>query len=221
MRRYIIFDLDGTLVDSSAICIGILQEMLEERGSTRQLDPAEGTRFMSLGGEQMVRALLGRECGDPVFELADFRARYSRCKTPAHSLFDGVPSGLRQLRRAGYELAICSNKPANLCTKVLDDTGLSPLFSVVVGGNTGLRPKPAPDLLNSTLAQLGVSADLCMFVGDSELDHEIAINALIPFFFMSYGYAEPGWRPDRGQTFAAFVDLVGHLLTTELSTSAG
>lgn len=220
MRRYIIFDLDGTLVDSSAICSDILQEMLEERGSPRQLDPAVGVNFMSVGGEQMMRALLDGECGDPALELADFRTRYSRRKTPTNSLFAGVPNGLRELRQAGYNLAICSNKPASLCTKVLDDTGLLPLFSVVVGGNPELRPKPAPDLLNSTLVQLGAPADLCLFVGDSELDHEIAVNASIPFYFMSYGYAEPGWRPAHGQTFSAFIDLVGHLLTTEVSKSA-
>jgi phosphoglycolate phosphatase len=212
VRSCIIFDLDGTLVDSNAVCVGILQEMLNERGSDRQIDLHDSARYMSLGGEQMVRALLGQECGKPAIELAEFRDRYSRVATPEHTLFDGVRSGLEQLRDVGFELAICSNKPAHLCTKVLVDTGLAPLFSVVVGGAAGMLPKPAPDLLSATLSQLCVTADRCKYVGDSELDHAVARDAAIPFYFMTYGYAEPDWKPELGASFDSFSNLVEHLL---------
>lgn len=212
MRSCIIFDLDGTLVDSNAVCVGILQSMLDERGSGRRIDLGESARHMSLGGEHMVSALLGQECGSPAAELAEFRDRYARTLTPEQSLFEGVRSGLEQLRSVGLELAICSNKPINLCAKVLEDTGLAPLFGVIVGGQAGMRPKPAPDLLDATLLRLSASADQCIFVGDSEIDHAVASDAAIPFCFMSYGYAEPGWEPDHGESFDSFPSLVEHLL---------
>jgi phosphoglycolate phosphatase len=212
VRNCIIFDLDGTLVDSNAVCVGILQAMLEERGSDRRIDLGESARHMSLGGERMVSALLGQECGNPAAELAEFRDRYARTLTPHHSLFEGVRSGLEHLRSVGLELAICSNKPISLCTKVLEDTGLAPLFGVIVGGQVGMRPKPAPDLLDATLLQLCVPADQCIFVGDSELDHDAASDAAIPFCFMRYGYAKPGWEPDHGESFDSFSSLVEHLL---------
>lgn len=212
MRRYIIFDLDGTLVDSNAICVEILQEMLEDRGSTRRIDPVASAPHMSLGGEHMVRTLLAKACADPKADLADFRARYARRTTSPGSIFAGVADGLQRLAQAGFELAICSNKPVNLCTKVLADTGLNQHFGVVVGGAQGLRPKPAPDLLDATLAQLGASAVQCLFVGDSDLDHAIAADAQIPFCFMTYGYAEPGWTPSLGESFGEFGQLVEYLL---------
>lgn len=214
--RYIIFDLDGTLVDSNAICVEILQEMLEDRGSARQIDPVASAPNMSMGGEQMVRAILAEECRDAAADLADFRARYAVRITPMTSLFEGVSDGLERLKLAGFVLAICSNKPANLCAKVLEDTGLASLFSTVVGGGACMRPKPAPDLLDATLTQLGANAEDCLFVGDSDLDYAIAAAAEIPFCFMSYGYAEPGWSPPLGESFADFAGLVEHLLATPL-----
>lgn len=212
MKRTIIFDLDGTLVHSNLVCVSILQEMLIERGSSRQIDAQHASVHMSLGGERMVRALLGECCQDAVEDLVDFRSRYALRVTPPESLFAGVAIGLGALRSAGFRMAICSNKPENLCLKVLDDTGISALFDVVVGGGAGRRPKPEPDLLDATLALLGASPDECRFVGDSDLDYEIAAGAGIPFCFMTYGYAEPGWTPPAGETFDHFDHLVTMLL---------
>jgi phosphoglycolate phosphatase len=212
VRRYIIFDLDGTLVDSNAICVQILEEMLIDRGSLRRIDPIASTRYMSLGGEQMVRALLADFCRNPSEDLAEFRTRYAARTTPRDCLYEGVTLGLKRLRQAEYVLAICSNKPANLCAKVLQDTGLAPLFSAVVGGADGLRSKPAPDLLDATLVQLNAPAEHCVFVGDSELDHAVATYAAMPFYFMSYGYSDPDWSPEQGDCFATFTNLVEHLL---------
>ena len=113
---------------------------------------------------------------------------------------------------AGLILSICSNKPQSLCDKVLDDTGLTDYFAVVVGAGAGLRPKPAPDLLDAVLAGLGAAPDECVFVGDSELDYQVARDAAIPFHFMSYGYAERGWVPNEAETFDDFRALTRTIL---------
>lgn len=220
MKKYIIFDLDGTLVDSNNICVAILQEMLDERGSVRRIDDTAAAVHMSLGGERMVRALLDECCVDPTQDLADFRARYAIRTTQRDSLFAGVESGLKALHNAGFVLAICSNKPVDLCFKVLEDTDIATLFYTVVGGAPGLRSKPAPDLLDATLAQLEVSASDCLFVGDSDLDFQIATAAGMPFCFMTYGYAEPGWMPPAGECFAQFSDLVATLIARGVPAAA-
>lgn len=212
MKHVIIFDLDGTLVDSNATCVEILQAMLNDRGSTHLIDKAASAVYMSLGGERMVRALLGEACCEADKDLAEFRARYAVHTTPREALFDGVAEGLERLFGAGFDLAICSNKPANLCAKLLGDTGIDHLFSAVVGTTPDLKPKPTSDLLDATLLRLGKEARHCYFVGDSDLDHLVADAADIPFCFMTYGYAEPGWAPPNGKSFARFGELVDHFL---------
>lgn len=212
MRRTLIFDLDGTLVDSCAICVEILQDMLIERGADLAIDPIAARPWMSVGGPRMVAALLGAACGNPDDEIADFRARYATKKTGLDSLFPHVEPSLRQLQGAGYTLAICSNKPQTLVDKVLDDTSLSNLFSSVVGGRPGVPAKPAPDLLQVVLDDLQVSANECLFIGDSEIDHEIADCFDIPFLFLSHGYAAPEYKPDPARSYDQFDELTRTVL---------
>ena len=204
MIRQLIFDLDGTLVDSCGICVQILGDMLVDRGSDYRIDPVAARPWMSIGGEKMVAALLGPVCGDPEQEIAEFRARYEQMLTPSNSLFAGVVEGLEQLRSAGFTLSICSNKPQNLCDKVLTDTGIAGHFDAVVGLREGLRRKPAPDMLNAALDALGASVGECLYIGDSEIDHQLAVEAGMPFVFMSYGYAAPAFTHAQADSFDCF-----------------
>ena len=212
MARALIFDLDGTLVDSCAICVEILSAMLAERGSDHVIDHVTARPWMSHGGERMVAALLGPACGDPAAEIAEFRRRYAITATRADTLFPHVAAGLARLHGAGARLAICSNKPQNLVENVLADTGLAPLFEVVVGARPGLAPKPAPDLLDAVLAQMNAPAADCLFVGDSELDHAVAQGAGMDFAFVSYGYADPAYVPDPAASYDCFGRLTDVLM---------
>ncbi|PLK22483.1 HAD family hydrolase [Porphyrobacter sp. TH134] len=219
MNRAIIFDLDGTLVDSCYVCVGILQQMLRERGCDAVIDPIHARGFMSRGGEAMVAGLLGDACIDPARDLATFREVYTRTTTSTGALFDGVAEGVAALSAQGHALAICSNKPQVLCEKVLGDTGLAPHFQVIVGGRPELRPKPAVDLLDATLAQLGLDPRDCIYVGDSELDHETALQRGMEFHFLTYGYADPAWEPIDCHVHEHFDDLT-RTLTRRLSQAA-
>jgi len=213
----LIFDLDGTLVDSCAICVNILSDMLTERGSDHVIDRIGARAYMSRGGEQMVAALLGSACRDPKADLAEFRARYQETTTPADALFPGVAAGLAQLHGDGFRLSICSNKPQVLCEQVLADTALADLFSVVVGGQAGLRAKPEPDLLDATLKALDTHPRHAIYIGDSELDHAVAHAFDIPFVFMTYGYAEGGELPIGIQRFDCFATM-SKSLSSQLSS---
>jgi len=205
--RHVIFDLDGTLVDSCGVCVSILSDMIADRGIDHAIDPVGARPYMSRGGQDMVSALLGPACVDPATDLIDFRARYAAYVTPADSLYPGVAEAISQLHAMGLELAICSNKPQQLCEKVLADTGMAPYFRVVVGGRPGVAPKPAPDLLDQVAQQLGCASHEAIFVGDSELDHDVAQAAGMAFFFLTYGYAQPNWTPRAGESFDCFPSL--------------
>lgn len=204
----IVFDLDGTLVDSALVCVEILNGMLADRGSVRTIHPARAKPWFSFGGTRMVAALLADDCGDPEMEVIEFRRRYTERATPQASLFAGVRDGLVELAAEGYRLAVCSNKPQHLCDKVLADLRLRDLFEVVVGSREGYRAKPAPDLLDLTLLRLRLPADRCLYVGDSEVDHAVATAAGMPFHFVTYGYAEPGWSADPLTRHDHFDDVV-------------
>lgn len=211
MAKHLIFDLDGTLVDSCAICVEILSEMLAERGSDHVIDPLGARPWMSIGGARMVAALLGPACGDADAEIAEFRRRYAVKETRKDTLFADVADGLAALHGAGHTLAICSNKPQNLVDNVLRDTGLAPLFSSVVGQRAGLKTKPAPDMLHAVLADLGAAPDQCLFIGDSEVDHQVAEAAEIPFLFVTYGYAHADYVAPE-DSFDCFGDLAAAVL---------
>lgn len=217
MIRQLIFDLDGTLVDSCSICVQILGAMLEERGSEHGIDPITARPWMSVGGPAMVSALLGPACQDPQRDIEEFRARYRETTTPPEALFAGVAEGLAHFQDAGFTLSICSNKPQDLCDQVLEHTGISGLFDTVVGLRPGLRAKPELDLLSETLDALRCVPGECLFIGDSEIDHEVADKAGIPFIFMSYGYAVPEYRNPDGVSFDCFRTMsrsvVGRALT--------
>ena len=221
MVRHVIFDLDGTLVDSCAACIAILTEMLEERGSANRIDPVAARAHMSRGGEAMVAALLGADCVDAAADLIEFRERYTRFTTPTATVFPRVADSLAMLRAAGLALAICSNKPQNLCERVLADTGLAQHFTAIVGGRPELRAKPEPDLLKTVLDVLGARADDCIFVGDSELDHRTADALGIAFLFLTYGYAEAGWLPPGCASFDCFGAMSSTILQHAGMSGAG
>jgi phosphoglycolate phosphatase len=212
MTRYVIFDMDGTLVDSCGLCVDILSAMLRERGSDHLIDIDFARPFMSHGGERMVSALLGPACGDPSVELAEFRARYEVTVTPVQALFAGVADSLARLKDSDVTMAICSNKPQNLCEQVVEDTGLADFFDVIVGRRPGLQPKPAPDLVEATLGELGATAEECLFVGDSALDKAVADEAGMPFVFLTYGYAEDGWEPSDSDQFDCFATMTGAIV---------
>ena len=208
MIRAAIFDLDGTLVDSAAVCAEILNAMLASRGAPAALNPRAVVPYLSVGGLKMVTAMLGAHCGDAGHALAEFRARYAAMPTPPDCLYPEVRAGLHRLHRQGFRLGICSNKPQNLCDKVLGELALAPLFSAIVGGVPALPPKPAPDLLLAAMRRLGATPSASRFVGDSVVDMACAAAAGVAFIGVGYGYD----APDSPACHGRFGDVVDVLL---------
>ena len=204
----IVFDLDGTLVDSAPVLAEILSAMLAERGSARRVTIADIRPFASLGGAALVGGALAQDCGPLQQEVDDFRARYRQHSTPVESLYDGVAEGLRELAAHGFRLAICSNKPQPLCEKVIADLGLGALFAIVVGSTPDRLSKPAPDLMRLVMTHLGTTVDTCLYVGDSKVDQALANATGIRFALVTYGYATERLAVGQREEFSRFSDLV-------------
>lgn len=210
----IIFDLDGTLVDSATGIEACLREVSGRLGRGRV-------------SRDRVRALISRGVGelvgeslaspDPETNRADvvaFRAAYAGRRTEVSELFAGVAEGLAALRAADHLLGVCTNKPQYLTERVLADTGIASVFRAVVGGDTATRSKPDPLHLADVARLLDVPLDDCVLVGDSEVDAAAAAAAGIPFAFVTWGYAMGG-PIETAHRFDSFERLVAWLAGSE------
>jgi phosphoglycolate phosphatase len=191
----VVFDLDGTLVDSVPACRAIVNAMLEDRGADLRIGRAEMRQQISIGGARMIAALMGEHCGDPDAAIAEFRARYAEMDTPDASLFPGVREGLDRLSASGARLSICSSKPQNLCVQVLGDLGLADRFEIILGSSPGRPAKPDPALYHGLLHRIGGRTEVSCYIGDSQLDYALAREAGAPFILAAYGYGEAGFAP--------------------------
>ncbi|MFT9062093.1 HAD family hydrolase [Acetobacter okinawensis] len=204
----LIFDLDGTLIDSALVVADILNEMRVERGMS-PLDIASYRLWSSLGGTTLVGNALGIDPAQAADRVVEFRRRYHLRPTPAESLFPTTRQTLTALAAKGYTMAICSNKPASLCAKVLRETDLADYFDVVIGGDTLPRSKPDPAPLQHALAELGVPSDAALMIGDSSVDQRTAAAANVRFVFFTPGYDD---GVDRKQAFRT-IDQLSELET--------
>ena len=190
-RCPVIFDLDGTLIDSAPDIHASVNATLRDAGErTLTLDRV---RSFIGGGVDMLWALIASDLGiDPAERsrlIAAFMSRYHHA-TQLTRLFDGVPEALEALARSGHPLGICTNKPHAATMAVLDHFGLAPMFGAVVSGDSLAVKKPDPAPLVEAFARLGAdpSRPRGIFVGDSEFDANCARNAGVPLMLFMGGY---------------------------------
>lgn len=185
----VVFDMDGTLVDSAGQCEIIIDAMRADRGLDAPVPLALCRRYAGIKGEIMVPALLGEAARQPASDVAEFRDRYAAMTTDRSALYPGVEMGLLRLREVGLRLTICSAKPHRLVERVLEDTGIADRFAAVVGGDATDTCKPDKAHYFATLGEVGGDPQRSILVGDSATDHRLAANAGVPFLFVTYGYS--------------------------------
>lgn len=184
----IVFDLDGTLVDSAPDIAAAANRMLAEIDHAPLPVPLL-TSFIGHG----IPRLVGR-----VIEHLEFApssqddltrrmlAQYARHPADLTRPYPGVPAALQALRDAGHRLGVCTNKHHGLSVQVLDALDLSRFFDVVIGGDSLPQKKPDPAPLHAAFA--AVDGTPLLYVGDSEVDAQTAVACDIPFGLFTRGY---------------------------------
>jgi phosphoglycolate phosphatase len=189
----LVFDLDGTLVDSAPDIGVAINALLREEGR-HALDPASIISFVGDGAAQLVwRAFAA---SGPVPEgttlealLDRFLAHYRAAPAILTKPYDDVAPVLRQLKQAGHKLGVCTNKPDALIAAVLEGTGLARCFDAAVGPDKVSRRKPDPAHLRATLDAMGVAPGApAVMVGDSINDVRAAHGLGLPCVCVTYGY---------------------------------
>lgn len=181
----LVFDLDGTLVDSAPDIAAALNAALTEEGAA-PLSLAQVISFIGNGMPALVtkaRVHLGLDAAREPAILAAMLRHYGHGQT---RLYPGALPALRELKAAGYALGLCTNKNIGPTRQVLAACGLDDIFDVVIGGDSLAVKKPDPAPLRAAIAALGTEA--LLYIGDSEIDEETARRAGVPFAFFTQGY---------------------------------
>lgn len=215
----IVFDLDGTLIDSAPDIQGIANHLLSREGA----DPitlAQTRDFIGNGASTFVaRMRAARDLPEDQHDrlLADFVASYDTAVTRT-VLYPGVAEALAVLQAAGHGLGICTNKPLRATRAVLAHFALEPFFGTVLGGDSLPSHKPDPAPLLAAFEALGPGPRV--YVGDSEVDAETARRAGIPFLLFTEGYRKsPVADLPHEAAFSTFDRLVP-LIHTVLETAS-
>lgn len=183
----IVFDLDGTLVDSAPVVASILNGFRIEKGM-EVLSVDCYRLWSSEGGALLVGNALEIEYQETEAWVNLFRKRYLEFPTPPSSLYPNVLNALSALVEKGLRLAICSNKPERLCHKVTEETGIKKYFNGIIGGDTLSQKKPSKEPLLYAIKSLSIEKADVLFIGDSGIDKETASAAEVDFAHFDSGY---------------------------------
>ena len=190
----IVFDLDGTLVDTAPDLVGALNVLLAREGLPTL--PLAEVRVM-IG--QGARALITRgfaAAGAPLDEarlsalFGDFIVHYRAHIADESRPFPGIVDALDVLAGAGAGLAVCTNKPTDLSVALLDALGLSHRFAAVIGADATPAQKPAAAHLVTAIERAGGRVERAVMVGDSASDAGAARAAGVPLVLVSFGYTD-------------------------------
>ena len=192
--RTVVFDLDGTLVDTAPDLINALNYILVREGmppvplhSARTMIGAGVRRLIERGLELDGRAI---EIEDVNRLTADFIDYYAAHIADASRPFEGLESALDDLAARGYRFAVCTNKLEWLSKLLLDRLGLSARFSAICGADTFGISKPDPAILRQTVARAGGELSSTVMVGDAGPDIGVARRAGVPVIGVAFGYTE-------------------------------
>lgn len=209
----ILFDLDGTLLDTLGDLTAAMNRTLTRHGlperTRQQMRAALGN-----GARRLMELSVPAGTDGALFEtlLAEYNADYAAHCRIETAPYPGVDALLRQLHAQGRKLAIVSNKPDE-AVRALRAEFFADTVPIAVGEKQGIRRKPAPDTLLTAMVQLGAERTSTVYVGDSEVDIATARAAGLPCISVLWGFRDRDMLEQAGaQQFAADADELARLL---------
>ncbi|UDF29191.1 UNVERIFIED_ORG: phosphoglycolate phosphatase [Roseateles sp. XES5] len=190
----VVFDLDGTLIDTAHDLVTSLNHTIGLEG----LDPVgygDLTYLVGHGGQVMIKrafALRGREMADSDLQrmLGVFIEHYGNAMPGVSVPYPGLTDAMDRLADAGYRLAVCTNKTEGLARRLLDGLALTPRFSAITGGDTFAVRKPDAEHLMGTVRLAEADPKRTVMIGDSLNDILVARNAGVPSIGVPFGYSD-------------------------------
>lgn len=203
--KAVVFDLDGTLIDSAADITSALARALQEEDlSTFDVDTVK--TLVGGGSRRLIEravAALRVEADDARLDRLTraFERHYLADPSRQTRLYPGATGLLEALMARGIDLGICTNKPAEITQRILAALDLDGVFAAVVAGSDDVPKKPDPAMLHAVLARLGVTPAEAVMIGDSAADVGSARAVGCPVVLVSFGYA-------GGNVFSLQPDMV-------------
>lgn len=188
----IIFDLDGTLVDSAKDIMIANNKTLEKFGykpiSFKNVKHiiGQGIRVNIIRSLKMQNVKINKKKENEMYDF--FFSFYKKNLYVKSKIYGGLNSFLKNLKKQGYKLAVCSNKLEALTKIVLKKTKLLKYFDFVAGGDTFAHRKPHPSVLNNIIKNFKINKNNVLFIGDSEHDYHSALNSNIKFCLKTKGF---------------------------------
>lgn len=200
MRKFYIFDLDGTLLNTlddlwASVNHSLAQNYLPPRSKE------EVRSFLGNGAKELLRKSVPSDCDTQTFEqvFSCFRQHYVAHAMDTTRPYEGVIELLAQLKNKGIRTAIVSNKP-NAAVQELYHHFFEDVVDIAIGECPEVRRKPSPDMLLKALEQLGCSQEDALYVGDSEVDIATASNSGLPCISVSWGFRDRDFLLSHGAT---------------------
>jgi phosphoglycolate phosphatase len=185
----VIFDLDGTLIDS-AEDLAIATNQTRAHYGMAPIDAKIVHSYVGNGAAILVRRALGPEASDElVDEALLYFVKYYRAHALAHTrLYPGVAEAVNELGNRGYTLAVLTNKPVRISTDIIAGLGLGPQFRRIYGGDSFAEKKPDPVGITTLMDETGSIPENTWMVGDSGVDVQTARNAQVRVCGVAWGF---------------------------------
>lgn len=215
-KEHIIFDLDGTLIDSDSTVIKIINEIRVENDlmvlSDEQIRP-----FLSVGGEELIsKTVTNSKIKDSNKHfLSILREKYRKIKVNTDILYPNVIFSLKQFRKDNCNIYLCTNKANFLARKILTELGIKQYFTKIVGDGDLKTRKPHPDNFNACIQ--GHTADLssCVVIGDSIIDLQLSLDVGVSFCAYNNGFNKSFIADSSSVYFSDYVNLTSDFLNEQ------
>jgi phosphoglycolate phosphatase len=214
-KEIIVFDLDGTLINSAPdLCYALNQTLSEINIPEITLQEVMG--YLGDGALELIKRGITKYSNINNFDTELLRLRfleiYDNCLLNKTDFYPNVLQSLKDLKKMDFTLAICTNKPELLAKRIIDGLDGSSFFDRITGGDTYEYRKPDPRHLINTILETGKKVETAIMIGDSENDINCAKKANIPSIAVNFGYSKvpvESLKPDL--VMSDYINLTQHI----------